>query len=82
MKYFNLLILCFLLFTSCGIDPCYCLKGYEGKFISDRGGYHNSFTSNEARKCIDQYGDDIPKSYRGTNRFSNEMKRRLRKECK
>jgi len=72
------------LLTSCGIDPCYCLKGYEGKFMSRKGygTYKNSFTTNETQKCISEYGKDIPDSYRGTQQFSDEMIRELRKECK
>tara|TARA_B100000963_G_scaffold358751_1_gene384163 strand:+ start:933 stop:1193 length:261 start_codon:yes stop_codon:yes gene_type:complete len=76
-------IILFLL-TSCGIDPCYCLKGYEGKLRSsmDSRKYENSFTINETQKCISEYGKDIPDSYRGTQQFTDAMISELRKECK
>tara|TARA_B100001564_G_C20371360_1_gene548076 strand:- start:325 stop:585 length:261 start_codon:yes stop_codon:yes gene_type:complete len=72
------------LLTSCGIDPCYCLKGYEGKFMSRNGydTYKNSFTVKETQKCISEYGKDIPDSYRGTQQFTDAMISELRKKCK
>ena len=64
------------LLTSCGIDPCYCLKGYEGY------GLMNKMTVSETQKCISEYGKDIPDSYRGTQQFTDAMISELRKECK
>jgi hypothetical protein len=58
------------------INPCECLRGYEGY------GLRNNLTISERDKCVSLYGNNIPDSYRGTRKFSDQMIRNLRVECR
>tara|TARA_Y100000991_G_C21883848_1_gene310650 strand:+ start:410 stop:721 length:312 start_codon:yes stop_codon:yes gene_type:complete len=73
-KALNLLSAVFTLslLASCGPSACDCYECYA----------HSGFGCGvDIDDCIDKYGDDIPSSFRGTNDFSNAMKKNLRKEC-
>ena len=65
----------FLWKTLTYIDPCECLRGYEGY------GLRKNLTISERDKCVNLYGKNIPDSYKGSNKFSNQMIINLRSEC-
>ena len=61
----------YLMFSS-GPSACDCYECYA----------HSGFGCGvDVTECIDKFGDAVPDSYRGTNRFSDKMEEILRNEC-
>lgn len=74
LKIFGAVAFLSMFLTSCGPDPCDCLKEYESPF----------WTPGKTRfflECREKYGKDIPESYKGTDQYHAEMVRILRREC-
>lgn len=83
MKKHHLFYLLFALFglQACGPSACQCNKHYQGNAFMEQGRNGRLF-SEDVKKCINKYGKDIPDSYRGTNRFADEMRSATARACK
>ena len=65
--------------VSCGPSSCDCYNHYsqanESFYVKDR------LDPDEIMDCIDKFGDDIPDSYRGKEKFAYEMERITGEKC-
>ena len=71
-----------LILTSCGPNACECIDNMSGKqYYRNIDGSIHLPNSDLQIRCNEYYGSDIPDSFRGTEKFSIELKRILEKEC-
>jgi hypothetical protein len=81
---FGVVLFASFILTSCGPNACDCLDVYEWKGWDISRGAGNNITPVKPQlteDCIKKYGNDIPDSYRGTDKFSDEMKKILIEKC-
>lgn len=67
---FLLLLLSISLFYGCGPTACECLKNHNGLYSGGIG---------LTKKCVDKFGSDIPDNLRGTDEFSRELVKNMKK---
>lgn len=59
--------------SSCGPSACECYDNFK---------YHGlDANTSVLLDCNEKYGDQIPDSYRGTEKWGDEMRKILKEEC-